>query len=63
MNGLLLDLRFGLRMFKKHPGLLAVVVLSLGLGIGVNTTIFSLINAVLLRPLPAVKESSQLVDI
>src|SRR2546423_82832 len=63
MNGLLQDLRFGLRMFKKHPGLLAVVVLSLGLGIGVNPTIFSLINAVLLRPLPAVKEPSQLVDL
>ena len=63
MSTLLQDLRFSLRMFKKHPGLLAVVVLSLGLGIGVNTTMFSLINAVILRPLAAVEEPNSLVDL
>ena len=63
MNALWQDVRFALRMFRKHPGLLAVVVLSLGLGIGVNTTIFSLINAVVLRPLPGVKDPNTLVDL
>src|SRR5215207_11189051 len=63
MNALLQDLRFSLRTFKKHPGLLAAVVLSLGLGIGVNTTIFSLINAVTLRTLPAVEDPNRLVDL
>ena len=60
MNGFLQDLRFAIRTFSKSPGFLLVAVLSLGLGIGANTAIFSLINAVMLRILP-VAHPEQLV--
>src|SRR5215468_9431376 len=62
MQTLWQDLRYGTRMLLKSPGFTVVIVISLAMGIGANTAIFSFIDALLLRPLP-VKQPDQLVRV
>ena len=62
MEKLLQDIRFGFRQLIKQPGFAVLAIVSMALGIGANTSIFSLVDTALLRPL-AVKEPSQLVEL
>ena len=61
MEQLWSDVKYAARLLARSPGFTAVAIVSLALGVGANTTIFSLLNALMLRPLP-VPEPNQLVQ-
>ncbi len=63
MDMLLQDLRYALRTFAKTPGFTALALLTIATGIGVNTTVFGFVNALLLKPTPGLREPGSLVSV
>lgn len=63
MQGLLADLRFAVRSQARQPAFASTAILVLGLGIGANAAVFSFVNALLLRPLPGVRDGSRIVGL
>jgi hypothetical protein len=62
MDSLIKDIRYAIRGLMKRPGFVAIAVITLALGIGANTAIFSLVNTVLLRSLP-VERANEIVSV
>ena len=63
MGGVLQDLRYALRTLRKSPGFAAVAVLTIAIGIGANTTIFSWVRSLVLNPLPGATQPERIVAI
>jgi predicted permease len=63
MSNLLQDCKYGFRVLRKSPGFTAIAILTLALGIGANTTIFSWINSTLLNPVPGLSRPSEVVSL
>src|ERR1700674_1467704 len=63
MNSFLQDIRYSMRLIAKAPGFAAIIILTLALGIGANTTIFTWINAALLNPVPGITNPREVVSL
>ncbi|MBA2734497.1 MAG: ABC transporter permease [Acidobacteria bacterium] len=63
MGSLLQDVRYGVRMLLKQPGFTLIAVIALAIGVGANTTIFSFVNGLVLRPIQGVKEPERLAAV